>query len=133
MGRRKRAENRDSRINVGLDPELREAIETIANANQTTMSGVVFEILNDARDQILKYARRLAASQRERDNLRNKLGSEYKEILSELDKMDEEFRGLKVKALDGEQQMYLLEIKDMARRLKASLAKSISEKVKEIK
>jgi hypothetical protein len=129
MRRKKGTDSRDSRINVGLDPELREAIETIAEANQTTMSGVIFDILNDARDQILKYSRRLAASKRERENLREKIGAEYKEILEEIEKVDEDFSGLKVKALDSEQQMYLLEIKDMARRLKASLAKSISEKI----
>lgn len=132
MRRKKGTDSRDSRINVGLDPELREAIETIAEANQTTMSGVIFDILNDARDQILKYSRRIAASKRERENLREKIGAEYKEILEELEKVDEDFSGLKVKALDSEQQMYLLEIKDMARRLKASLAKSISEKIRDI-
>ena len=131
MPRQKRSDRelRDSRINVGLDPELRDAIETIAEAHQTTMSGAIFDILDNARGQIVKYARRLAASKRELQNLKDKIGSEYKEILEEMDRINEENKNLNVKTLDNDQQMYLLEIKDMSRRLKASLAKSIEQKM----
>lgn len=134
MAQRKRTDKdlRDHRVNVGLDPELREAVEIIADAQQKTMSGVIYDILNDAREHMTRYARRLSASKREKENLKNKVGSEYKEILSGLDKIEKENNKLDIKTLDSEQQMYVLEIKDMSRRLKASLAKSISEKIKSI-
>jgi len=90
MGKRKRTEKdlRDHRVNVGLDPELMEAIEIIADAQQKTMSGVVYDLLNDAREHMIRYSRRLAAAKRERENLKNKIGLEYNDLLAELEAID---------------------------------------------
>jgi phage-related tail protein len=107
-----------------LDPELREAIEVIAEAHQTTMSGIIFGILNDSRDQIRRYSSRLAAAKRERERLKKEVSEEYDRMLQKIETINNEVQNINYKTASDDQQMYINEIIDMSKKLKKSLEAS---------
>ena len=107
------------RINVGLDAQLRDALQTIAGARGgAALSRTVFDILDRARPEILAHARALVAAERARAAQAEAEAAAIAALLGELDEAQRTVEAMRPKIFLPEQDIEILEIRRLVKKLK---------------